>query len=293
MKSEVLMRFFKRIIFLMVAISFFAGCSSVNKQKGDNAIVARVGKSVLLASEINQELPGRLSKSIRLDEKKNYVRRWINTEVLYQEAQKRGYGHLPEIERELKSVKKSLLANKLLEKEFPKKPEIPDSTIRKYYLENKDGFVRNQNEIHLGFILFQQKKNAEKFANLLKSGKSFGNAVKITLPKGDQSQEWDRGYISENNIPLFISGVVKHTKIRGIVGPRKTEGGFYVLQVLDRKKKGSYRGLEEVRPRIVALLQEEKMREIYHQYINSLKNQRNIIMNLNVLEKTESDSTRR
>ena len=285
------MRPTKKLIFVIAAVSFLIGCSSMHKQDED-PVVAQVGKSVLLASEINQEVPGSLSKSIRLDEKKNYVRRWINTEVLYQEAQKRGYGYLPEIKRELRNVKKSLMANKLLEKEFPQKPIIPDSSIQKYYLKNKDSFVRNKNEVRFGFILFQQNKNADAFANLLKSGKSFGDALRTVLPKGKQSQGWDSGYISMADVPAFLSPIVKRTKIKGVSGPRKTEGGFYVLQVFDRKKSGSYRSLEEVRPKILAMLQEEKMREIYHQYINSLKNRRNIVMNLDVLEKSKSDSTR-
>ncbi len=286
------MRLSKKIILPIVAISFLIGCSSTHKQNKNDAVVARVGKSVLLASEINLEVPGSLSKSIRLDEKKNYVRRWINTEVLYQEAQKRGYGHLPEIKRELQSVKKSLLANKLLQKEFPQKPEIPDSTIKKYYLKNKDSFIRNKNEVRFGLVLFQQKKNADAFARHLKKGTPFTEALKVAFPKTHQSQEWDSGYISESEVPAFLSGIVKRTKIKGIVGPRKTEGGFYVLQVFDRQKAGSFRKLKEVRPKILAMLQEEKIREIYHQYINSLKNQRNIAMNLDVLEKSSNDSTR-
>jgi len=285
------MRYIKKFIFLIVAISFLIGCSSTHKQNKDDAVVAQVGKSVLLASEINQEVPDALSKSIRLDEKKNYVRRWINTEVLYQEARKRGYDHLPDIQRELQSVKRALLANKLLEKEFPKKPVIPDSTVRGYYLKHKDSFVRNRNEIRLGIVLFQQKKNAKAFADLLQSGKSFSQAMKITFPKREQSQTWDTGYIPKTDIPSVLSGVVKRAKIKGIVGPLKTADGFYVFQVLDRKKSGSYRSFEEVRPKIVELLQEEKIREIYHQYINSLKNQQNIVMNLNVLNEIKSDST--
>ncbi len=286
------MRITSKIVFLAAGIYFLIGCSSAHKQNKDEAVVARVGKSVLLASEINQEVPGNLSKSIRLDEKKNFVRRWINTEVLYQEAQKRGYGHLPEIERQLRNVKKSLLANMILEKQFPKKPEIPDSTIRRYYLKNRDSFVRNKNEVRFGFVLFRQKKNADVFAKLLKSGKSFGEALSAVFPKKKQLQQWDSGYISMADVPAFLSSIVKRTKIKEVAGPRKTEGGFYVLQVFDRQKAGSYRSIEEVRPKIIALLQEEKMREIYHQYINSLKDQRNIVMNLSVLEKSKSDSTR-
>ncbi|NOY76310.1 MAG: hypothetical protein GXO76_00435 [Calditrichaeota bacterium] len=291
MKFEVLMKRASAWMILVIAASFWVGCSSTNKQNKKDAVVARVGKSVLLASEINQEIPGALSKSIRLDEKKNYVRRWINTEVLYQEARKRGYDHLPDIQRELQSVKKALLANKLLEKEFPEKPVIPDSTIRGYYLRHKDSFVRNRNEIRLGIVLFQQKKGAKAFVNLLRSGKSFGQAMKVTFPKKEQSQAWDTGYIPKTDIPSALSGVVKRTKIKGIVGPLKTADGYYVFQVLDRQKSGSYRSFEEVRAKIVALLQEEKIREIYHQYINSLKNQQNIVMNLNVLNETQSDST--
>lgn len=285
------MRFRKKIIFSIVALSFLMGCSLTHKQDKNNSIVAQVGKSVLLASEVNREVPSRLSKSIRLDEKKNYVRRWINNEVLYQEAEKRGYGNLPEIKRELQKVKKSLMANKLLEKEFPKKPEVPDSAIKKYYLKNKDSFIRNNNEVRFGFVFFQQKKNADAFAERLKRGTPFTEALKVAFPKPKQPQNWDSGYIPESKVPPFLSGVVKRTKTKGVVGPRKTEGGFYVLQILDRQKSGSYRSLEEVRPKIMSMLREEKIRQIYHRYINSLKDQRNIVMNLNALERTTSDST--
>ncbi|GBD94102.1 putative parvulin-type peptidyl-prolyl cis-trans isomerase precursor [bacterium BMS3Abin05] len=284
------MRRFKLFFFPVTLLLIFFNCSGSHENRSKDMIVAQVGKSILWKSEIDRDVPRNLSRNINLDEKKNYVRRWINTELLSQEAERRGYDHLPGIRAELKRVDKSLLANKLLEKELPEKPVISEAEAKDYYAKNKRSFVRNKNEIRLAFILLTTRKEAGNLIKRLRKGESFRKIIQKGFPVRRDPTEWDTGYIPETEVSADFAKAVKRVRIGGIVGPVKSDAGFYVLQVLDRKKAGTPRTYKEVHAKIFALLREEKMRELYHQYINSLKNKQKIIMNLKALESTQKDT---
>ncbi|RKY88916.1 hypothetical protein DRQ11_02355, partial [candidate division KSB1 bacterium] len=59
---------------------------SCHNSKETPQIVARVGNAVLTREMVEREIPKDLSTMITQDKKRSFVRRWIDSEVLYQEA---------------------------------------------------------------------------------------------------------------------------------------------------------------------------------------------------------------
>ncbi len=266
----------------LVGIVFFSCSGRTSK----DVPVAQVGKEVLFRSEVEREVPPNLSKSITLDEKKNFTRRWVNTELLYLEAKRQGLDRLPEIKRELKRVERSLLANKLLEREFPERPAIPDSQLKAYYQAHTASFVRNQDEVQLVYLIFSSRRKAQKALSALKKGKT-PQQIAADSTFGCLKLH-DPGLIPRGQVPRDFAGKIKNLKKGRSVGPVESNGEFILVQLADLRKAGTQRTLEEVRAKILALLQQEKERDLYHHLLNSLKNKQKVIVNLKALE---SDST--
>ncbi len=253
--------------------------------------VAQVGGERLFREDVEREVPRNLSKSITLDEKKNYTRRWVNTELLYLEARRRGLDKLPEIQRELKRVKRSLLANKLLEQTFPEKPVVSDSAVQAYYQANRGSFIRNRDEIHLVYLIFTSQKKATFAVAALKRGQKPKEVASDSSLRPVEMK--DTGLIPRDQIPAVFAKKIRKVKKGRTVGPLKTAGGFVVIHVLDVQPAGSQRTLDEVRPKIEALLQQEKERDLYHRLLNELKRKQKVVVNLKALESASVDSSHR
>ena len=80
---------------LLIAV-FAASCHHEEIQKRpEGPIVARVGNDYLTLAELKESIPAEYSDVITRDQNVLYVRQWINTEILYQEAVRLGIDQEP------------------------------------------------------------------------------------------------------------------------------------------------------------------------------------------------------
>ncbi|MCK6606260.1 MAG: hypothetical protein L6Q59_15290 [Ignavibacteriaceae bacterium] len=152
--------------FILVPVLFLAGCS---EEQPTGKYVARVENSYLYEKDFQTELDTlKISKTVR-DE---YIRNWIDKEILFLEAEKKGLNNKEEYKRLLRKAEKEI-ASILFVKQLTSEGEmnITDEDLQKYYRENGEVFRLKQR----GFVLN------------LASFKSFNTAVNFyysTLEKG-------------------------------------------------------------------------------------------------------------
>lgn len=106
-----------RILALALVAACLLGCQ---KQPPADQVAARVNAAVLTQEDFNDDLPPGMA-DISASGKEDYVRRWINSELLYQEARRRGLHKDPKIVKQLKNIEREMLANNLLQKEIIEK----------------------------------------------------------------------------------------------------------------------------------------------------------------------------
>ncbi|NIP38834.1 MAG: hypothetical protein GWO07_08840 [Candidatus Dadabacteria bacterium] len=106
-------------------------------------IVARIGSSHITEQQLRdavESLPVKqriLIESSR-EQKDRFVESYINKEILYREALKRGYGEKEDIKKSVEDYKKKIVIRKLSEDLL--KLEITDSQLEQYYEENKEKY---------------------------------------------------------------------------------------------------------------------------------------------------------
>ena len=132
----------KRLLIVVFVCLFY--CSG---QKTSEPPIAKVGNIVLTQEMIKEEFNVDNSGVIGFDQKKDYVDRWVEKEVLYREAVKRGLENESSIKSELVDMEKVLSIDKLLDIEVEGKLEISDDEIISFYQNNLEEYRYFENEI--------------------------------------------------------------------------------------------------------------------------------------------------
>ena len=96
----------------IAALFFMASCSEELKQSRE---VAKVDDQTLTVDMIHRQLD--TSRGISEAQVRMFTGRWVNTELLYQEAKRQGLDNSEQVLQSLEEAKKQLAINALLEKE--------------------------------------------------------------------------------------------------------------------------------------------------------------------------------
>lgn len=146
-----------RIYFSVLLLIFVAGCTKEPERKD---FVAKVNDSYLTIIEFD-ELDSMFNKSISKNE---IIKRWIEKELLYQEAVKTGITESDEFYKIINNSRKELAASLFINKYLDENMEKPSGNdIAKYYEDHKSTF-RNREKVYLyNFASFRNENFAIKF----------------------------------------------------------------------------------------------------------------------------------
>lgn len=243
-----------KYLIAFILILFFS-CEPEESQIPAHKIVAKVSNDILSTDHLEHILADYNSEISHNDTKTKFVRSWINTSILYQEAIKSGYVLSESDQFHLDQLKKELVVRQFLENRV-KDIEVLDNDILNYYQTNKEQFKRQENEVRIAHFFLDSKELA--ITEDLKTNKDVLSTIKkfhLGKSKNGIVINGDLGYkkLSEIN-PLFIKRLTvpkrrkrKSYKDGNVVGPLRLSGRYHFLQVLDRKKAGTYYTLEQVK----------------------------------------------
>jgi parvulin-like peptidyl-prolyl isomerase len=264
-------------IFLVFHLFFFACQQRQNPQE----IVVRVGSEALTVVDIATEIPLQLRGRITKSELQAYVSRWIDSQILFQEAKRRQLDQDESVRRELRRLERELVVNLLLEQELNKAFPVSDDEAENYYNNNRQNFARNTKEVHAWYIKVQKKRMADSLVAVLREGADFTQVARHHA-SGD-SAEWDLYMTEEETAPAIANAVFTMTP-GAVSRPIELEDGFHIFKMIEKFEPGSLRSLAFVRDEVVAKIQSEKRQERYKQLLAELKNNAVIEKNLFVLD---------
>lgn len=254
-------------------------------------IIARVGDASLSIRELSEEIPQQLQTSAKQTEIKEYVIRWINKEVLYQEALSLKLDQRPDFQKELARLKRELLINELLELAIDRNPiNISDAEIQKVYDQNDEDFLLNDDVVRCYHILCSTREEAESIRSRLAQGVPFEEVVKTMNPDSLQFKNWDVGYFTKEQIIPEISKEVFSLPVGAYSSAIKSDFGYHILKVIDKRSKGQKRHLSDVKEEIRMRLTELKRQEYYERYLLQTKSKYQIHSNFQLLDAMTSDS---
>lgn len=257
------------LVWTCLLMILFGGCKQHHKE---GLVIAKVGKKSLMLHDVLEEIPPQFRKNLTSSEIKEYALRWVNNEVLYQEAMNRELDKSQKFQKEFENLKKELLINELIEESINKKIKVTDQEIQKYYEENGDSYILSEDIIHAYHILVQTKKEANAISKRLSNKKeAFLDIVKETYKDSLTSVDWDLGYFSKSEIIPEIAKVIFNLPVGSHSYPIKSEFGYHIIKVVDKQKKGEKKKLALIKQEIKLKIEELKKQRIYQRFLLQTK----------------------
>jgi hypothetical protein len=253
-------------------------------KRPEGPVVARVGNDYLTLAELKESIPAEYSEVITRDQNVLYVRQWINTEILYQEAIRLGIDQEPIIKARLERMRKDLLSTELMSRSAASMAsvEISEQAIREYYESNREQFVREYNVVRYEDIVvpdvnvaFEIRRTVthESFKNVAKAQSKAPDGVGESIP-----------YVALDAIPPKLrNAIIATTVIPSIIGPYGAEDGFHVLRVTGKFDKGTIATIDEVRDEIVSRLSSITQKSETERLISEIRAKLDVEFNVDLI----------
>jgi peptidyl-prolyl cis-trans isomerase C len=264
---------------LLPCIVLLAGCS---REGPSPAYVARVG-SVELRED---DLAGPADSLARARGKSMaYVNEWVVSELLYQEAQRRGMADSDELRKQLEATRKRLAVEALLEKEVYGAGEVSDEEVSASFKKNVASFTLREDVARVSYALFSDRDPANQFRAVILRGSSWEDAIagsQRELRAVARGQYFTQATLFPDELWKLARTLPKE-EVSYVV---KTSAGYYVLTVHSLRHVGETPEFEYVRNEVRDRLLIERRRARYEQLVSDLRTRHKVEVNLSVADTT-------
>jgi peptidyl-prolyl cis-trans isomerase C len=215
--------------------------------------------------------------------RKQVLEQLIAKELVFGDAKKTGVLKSKDFKSEYAKVQdrvKKELAIQVWQKQQLDKVKVSNKELKNYYDKNKEEFNEKET-VHARHILVKDEAEAKGIAKQLKSLK--GNALKnkfIELAKAKSTgpsgpKGGDLGYFAQGQMVPEFNDKVFSMKVGNVSEPVKTQFGYHVIYLEDKKAKKTL-AFTEVKSFIEQRLKMEKFKVVMQAKMLELKNKATI-----------------
>lgn len=239
----------------MLALTFMAGCG---KDKGH--VVAKVGDRTITAEEIDRFLNRMGARFTSADQELSFKRElldsMINQNLLIIGAYEHNLDKHEEVLRAIEGEKIKFLLDALIDKEIVSK-SIPSEA------EIKDWYAKMGEEVKVSHIVVDSLSTAEEVLAKLKSGTPFGElAVKYSQDPSVKRNQGDLGWISWGMMVDEFQDAAFRLQPGEVSAPVKTDFGYHVIKLIDRRKVEHRPGYAESKDNIRNLIMDRRQQKL-------------------------------
>jgi len=280
------------LAFMLIAVPGIAGQSTQTQETETTVeetaafppetIIASFGEFTITLEDLNltwdtvpAEYKAQLSKSNVLDQ-------MISEKLLIQDAKSKDLVNDEKVAKQIDDMTNQILVQALIEQEVLNKASVTDEEAEEYYKNNLEEFTEKE-QVHLFNILAETEENANIILEALNSGEDFSEVAKEKSIGPSAEQGGDLGYISKGSIIPEIEDIVFSLEIGAITDIVKTDYGFHVLKITDKKPQ-TLKSFEEVKNSIVEMLLPEKQKAAFDALLEGLKSKVSIEINEEALQ---------
>jgi len=235
-------------------------------------VLATVNGKELTKQDFDLLLPEDYQNVLTADEKREYLDRWITTQLLYEEALKSGIETSPDIDARLQQYKKDLVADQLVQKVIEERAVVSDKEVREYYESQKLEFEK---EYRVSHILVATPEEADTVQTLLNSQRFEAVANERSLDKHG-SAGGDLGYLSRGNMIPEFEGVIFRMAVGEVSGVIETEFGYHIIKLTDIRDSQAPVEYAAIAPEIADILTLQKRQTVYDSLVAALRQRADI-----------------
>ncbi len=170
-----------------------------------------------------------------------------------------------------KGIRNSIQQKKWVESQIGDKGLVTEADAQSYYAANADQFKTREPQVRASHILIAlpanatpdvvaaKQKAAQAALDRVNKGEDFAKvAAEVSEDPGSKGNGGDLSFFSKDQmVPEFSEAAFKLKKGE-ITGPVKSQFGFHIIKVTDRKEAGTVIGFPEVKEKLIAFLGKQK-----------------------------------
>lgn len=256
--------------FIVISLVFGMGLFYCGRRTENEEIIARVENAVLTRKDLMDRID---LETVRPDQEKEFVEKWVDRELLYREAKRLGLDKSKELEWELELVEKEYAIQKLLERIYAKKIQITEEEIVAYYEQNQDLFLVDEDEVRILHILTEKRSEARVELQEIQAGKEFGEVARERSIGLFKEKGGSLGYIKREDVIPEIARIAFHLEPGKVSSIIHSGHGYHIIKVVKKRSKGDVKALSEVRDEILQRLRVIKERSVYYDLLFQLQNE--------------------
>lgn len=274
LKKSGLSKYYFSLFFLVLIVA-------CEKEKIEDNFVAKVAESLLTESDLMEALDSKYNSKKYRDE---YIRQWIETELLYQEAIDHDVLEQPEYNEIIKQSKKQLAAAFILQEHFEDQSlEYDNRELQNYFSKYVNDFKTTDDSYILNIARFKDESRAILFRyTVLENGWSRAS----NIFKNDYSviNLVNNQFLSRYQVsPIMLSRTVKNLLPNEVSIVLQTEPEvFTVVQLVTFLEKNSFPKYEYVEDLVKERYLVTKKAQEYRKFIDELFVKYNVKFNKEV-----------
>lgn len=255
---------------VLLVLGGLGGCerrpTGASADHSEGPPVAKVNGQMIYQREFSTVLPQDWERVLTVEERKEYLDRWIQTELLYDKAVKSGLGVTPEIQARLEQYKRDLVADQLVQKVIKEKAVVSDAEARAYYQAHRNEYTR---EYRVSHILMNTLEDAEKAKEALKT-KPFSWVERRYTIDRHTGPGGDLGFLSKGDMIPEFEKVVFKMKVGQVSDIIESEFGYHIIKLTDVRESRDKLEYEDVADDIARTLLLRKRAAVYDSLVTAL-----------------------
>lgn len=262
------------IMLPITLLTLVAGCVERREfsYPKEDSVIARIDGQDLTESQFEMILPTDHASMMTAEEKRDYLDKWITTELLYREALRRGLGQSAELQARLEQIRKDLIADQLIQQVLQERAVVTEDEVRAYYDAHEREYTH---EFRVSHILVNTLEDAEFVKERLKHAKFYWVAKKYSIDKHTR-RGGDMGYLSKGNMIPEFEPVVFNMKVGEVSDVIESEFGYHIITLTDERPIKHKVRFEDFSEDIAARLMMQKRTAVYDSLVSSIRQGRRI-----------------
>ena len=240
------------------------GGGDVPGQRGDQA-AAKVGDETVYVSDVRREAIAQdlIKEGEPLDVSSDLFKRVldevVDQKLLAREAQRRNLDDAPAARRRLQAAQERILGDMLVEQVV--EGAVNEDAVKALF-KDQQRLSKASEEVRARQIVTATEAEAQAVARLLAAGGDFEQlAMDRSTDAATRFNGGDLGYFTFDVMPEAYAVALRGARPGQTVGPFRTEAGWAVVRVDDRRPEQPLT-LEEARPQIVRFLTYDRIRQL-------------------------------
>ncbi len=254
----------------LMAAGILAGCGWFQSHDGEP--VAVVGDVKLTQGDLDRMLANDAFEEKSVEARRRAVTRWVNRELLYQEALRRDCDGDPVVRFQLQTARRDILVNALIDRLQSDSP-VTEEQITRFYEENRNIFKRTEAMIHVRQIVLEDPKEARRVAaEVQRRPETFAEVARARSSDPSSADGGDVGFVTARTAySPEVWQVLQRLSDNEVSRPIPIDAGWIILQAVEHRPAGSIKSLDEVRSEVVNRLRAAERANLMAALAESLK----------------------